>query len=76
MRFYEIEAAMKYSYYAGKDGWEQTRLIAYLIAQTNSTKTLKLTDIMKFHWEEVGDTAISNADIERLRKKAETYNKG
>lgn len=65
---------MDYEYLAYKDSWEQSRLIAYMIAQTNSTKRLKLTDILKFHWEENNtDTAISTADVNRLREKAKQY---
>ena len=64
---------MEYAYYAYKDGWEQARLISYLIAQTNSTNKLKLTDILKFNWEDEVDTSISNEDVERLKQKAQLY---
>lgn len=65
---------MEYEYYAHKDGWEQARLVAYMIAQTNSTKQLKLTDILKFHWEkDEAITSISNEDVARLRDKAKQY---
>lgn len=61
---------MEYEYYAHKDGWEQARLVAYLIAQTNSTKQLKVTDILKFAWDSDTDTSISNEDVDRLKEKA------
>lgn len=65
---------MDYDYLAYKDGWEQSRLVAYMIAQTNSTKRLKLTDILKFHWDdEEAVTSISNEDVARLRDKAKQY---
>ncbi len=65
---------MDYEYLAYKDSWEQSRLIAYMIAQTNSTKRLKLTDILEFQWEDKNaDTAISNEDVARLREKAKQY---
>lgn len=64
---------MEYEYYAHKDGWEQARLVAYLIAQTNSTKQLKVTDILKFAWDSDTDTSISNEDVARLRDKAKQY---
>lgn len=77
MEMYEIRAIMDYQYYAYKDGWEQSRLVAYLIAQSNSTKKIKLTDIMRFYWddekEEASDTSISTEDINRLRQKAQQY---
>lgn len=65
---------MEYEYLSYKDSWEQSRLIAYMIAQTNSTKRLKLTDILEFQWEDKNaDTAISNEDVARLREKAKQY---
>lgn len=72
---YEVRAAMKYGYYANKDGWEQARFIAYITAQCNSTKKLSLSDIMQFYWEEQqkDSTAMSNADLERLKEKAKQY---
>lgn len=77
MEIYEVQAAMKYDYYAHKDDWEQTRLLAYIIAQANSTKKLKLSDIMEFYWEkdikEPTDTYISDDDVKRLKEKAKQY---
>ena len=79
MQWYEIGAALKYQYYAVKDGWEQARLISFLIAQSNSTKKLKMEDILEFPWEKNSNepiedrTMITKEDIERLRKEAEKY---
>lgn len=78
MQMYEVRAILKYEYLANKDSWEQARLISYLIAQTNSRKKLKLTDITKFYWEDesdesTSDTSMSNADLARLREKAKQY---
>ena len=73
---YELNAAMKYSYYAVKDSWEQARLIAYIVAQCNSKKTLKMQDIMEFFWEKetnIEDTKITKEEIEMLKKQAEQY---
>lgn len=77
MEMYEVRALLDYEYYSHKDDWEQARLIAYLIAQVNSRKTLRLKDITEFYWEkergEEGDTSISREDIERLKNKAQAY---
>ncbi len=75
MELYEVKAVMQYEYLAYKDSWEQARLIAYMIAQTNGTKRLKLSDILNFHWEKESDsdTSLSNEDVERLRQKAKQY---
>ena len=75
MQMYEIRSVMDYEYYANKDSWEQTRLIAYLIAQVNSKKQLKQSDIMQFYWEkeETKRPTTNKADIERLKAKAQQY---
>lgn len=75
MQMYEVRAALKYQHFAFRDNWEQSRMIAYIIAQCNSTKKLKPSDIMKFYWDkpEEDDTFISNADVERLKEKAKQY---
>lgn len=77
MEWYEISAALKYQYYSIKDGWEQARLISFLIAQTNSKRSLKFEDIMVFPWEKEENTQekqkITKEDIERLKQKAEEY---
>ena len=77
MQWYEINAAMKYHYYSIKDGWEQARLIAYMIAQVNSKRTLKMDEIVKFPWEEKDDepakTSITKEEIEQLERDAQEY---
>ena len=67
---------MKYSFYKNNVDWEIGRLISFLIAQTNSKKKLKLTDIMEFDWEkEEKITTITTEEIEMLRKQASEYEK-
>ena len=74
MQQYEIKSLMDYCYYKHKENWEQTRLISYLIAQTNSKKKLKLQDIIKFKWEtENESTKITNDEINELAKQAEMF---
>lgn len=76
MELYEAQVALKYGYYASKDTWEANRLVAYIIAQVNSKKRLKIEDIIKFPWENEDIEKVqstSKADLERLRKKAENY---
>lgn len=47
------------------------RFLAYVIAQTQSTKELKITDIMKFEWDEKNEATNmpSKADIKALKDK-------
>lgn len=78
MEMYEVKSVMKYQHYSIKEDWEQARFISYLIAASNSTKKLKITDILKFPWDNEKDnqkhvTSISNEDIKRLKEKAQQY---
>ena len=79
MEWYEINSAMKYQYYSFKDGWEQARLIAYMVAQVNSKRTLKMDEILPFPWEKEDEeehiTSITKEEIEQLKKEAEAYMK-
>ena len=51
MKPYELSIICESLHLKVKDSWEQARMISYMIAQTNSTKRLKPTDIIKFAWE-------------------------
>ena len=77
MEFYEIDVILETLHYRHRDSWEQTRMICYVLAQSNSTKTIKPTDIIRFPWDtemfESGDTLVKAEDIERLKKKSEQY---
>lgn len=78
MEWYEISAIMKYQYYSVKDGWEQARLVAYMVAQVNSKRTLTMTDILQFPWEKEEDvivhkTDITKEEIEELKAEAQKY---
>ena len=77
MQMYEIDACLDGMSMCYKQDWEQCRMITYMIAQTNSTKKLKPSDIMSFAWDKEDDTEhdtfISNDDIERLKEKSNKY---
>ena len=77
MQMYEVQPLITSMHLKHRDSWEQSRMIAYIIAQVNSRKKLNPTDIIKFAWdneEEMNkETSMSNEDIERLRKKAKEY---
>lgn len=71
---------MKYSHYRNKESWEQARLISYLIAQTHSSKKLKVEEIIKFPWEKEENKPIENDqitqdDIDFLEQQAEEFKK-
>lgn len=77
MKMYEVRAVLEYGYYKDQENWEQTRLTAYVQAQTNSTKKLKPTDIVKFPWEnengkpKAKPEVMSDTDLDRLKGKAQ-----
>jgi hypothetical protein len=81
MKMYEIRALMKYSHYKNMDSWSQSRMIAYIVAQSNSTKKMKPSDIMEFPWEKVQENAsneeiaVSKEEIESLKDKAKQFEK-
>lgn len=73
MTFGEVETFLMGFNRRNRDTWEQTRIIGYIIAQANSTKKLKQTDILRFPWDESKedrDTHVSDEEIARLRAKA------
>ncbi len=76
MQTYELPPLINNLYRKDKESWEQARLVAYVIAQSNSTKRLKPTDILSFNWdkpESDKETSISSSEIARLRDKANQY---
>lgn len=69
---WEVQDIYNNLQYADCISWEQTRYLMYTIAQVNSRKSLKVTDIMKFSWDSGGvETTITNEDIKRLKEKAQ-----
>ena len=70
---YELEAILDNLQLRHKQNWEQTRLLAYIIAQSNSTKKINITDVIKFSWDNAKDETIdimTDEDKNRLRKKS------
>ncbi len=72
MDFIEVESFIDGLNRRNREAWEQTRLLGFIIAQSNSTKTLKQTDILRFPWdeEEKEDTSVTDEEMQRLRAKA------
>lgn len=52
MKPYELSIICSSLHLRIKESWEQARMIAYVTAQSQSTKKMKPTDIIKFAWEE------------------------
>ncbi|MZQ50427.1 MAG: hypothetical protein GT598_15625 [Bacteroidales bacterium] len=53
-----------------KNGWEQTRYIAYVIAATNSDKIKSPKDLLSFTWEIEEEKEIITKE-ERLKREQE-----
>ena len=72
---YEIAPYIRNIHLKSKESWEQARFNAYVTAQVNSSKKLKVTDILEFEWDKKKPekTSISNDDVQRLRNKAKQY---
>lgn len=51
LRDYELNIVLSNLQYADRPQWEQTRLLGYINAQTQSTKRLDFSDICTFPWE-------------------------
>ena len=52
MKFYELSPILKNLNVSVKNDWEIARQISYIIAQSQSTKKIKPSDIMLFPWDE------------------------
>ena len=77
MQWYGVDSCLEGLRNKEKTGWEQTRFLGFITAQTQSTKQLKPTDILSFDWDNVSkETTVTNEDRERLKEKAiQTLNK-
>lgn len=52
MKYYELKPILKNLNVSVKNDWEIARQISYIIAQSQSTKKIKPSDIMLFPWDE------------------------
>lgn len=70
MKFYEIEALIENLWMKNKESWEQTRVQAYITAQTQSTKKIDMNDMMSFPWEKkVEKIEDTPEEIDMMRKE-------
>lgn len=70
MKFYEIDCLIENLWMKNKEAWEQTRVQAYITAQTQSTKKIDMNDMMSFPWEKKAEKIEdTKEDIEAMRKE-------
>lgn len=79
MQEYEVYMFYDNLKYTDRPEWEQTRLIMYILAQTNSKKKLEITDLIKFPWDSEGGESETIEDTTEnrnsLREKAKQFEK-
>lgn len=52
LKYYELKPILKNLNVSVKNDWEIARQVSYIIAQSQSTKKIKPSDIMQFPWDE------------------------
>lgn len=79
MSLEECEAFIRGRNESKRDSWEQTRMLGYLIAQVNSSKHLKPSDIMTFPWDnekkEAKPDMPTEDELAELRAEAAEWSK-
>lgn len=80
LKMYELNWLLPNLYYATKAQLESTRFISYIIAQSQATKPIKLTDIMQFEWDKKETKNNTSKlppkqEIERLKQKVKAREK-
>ncbi len=77
MAVYEINALMRHADRRERGDWERTRTIAFTVAQSQSTKRIKPTDVLSFPWddttEDERETEMTADDLSRLERKVQQY---
>ena len=72
MKTYEATEILGSIQYRERDSKDMARMIAQIIAQINSKKTIKSTDIVKFPWDDDKPVAVvTDEEREQLAKRAE-----
>lgn len=75
MEPFEAAAILQNSDMATRDAWERTRVLAYVMAQSNSSKTLSPADVLPLPWD-ASDGAdniqtMTQEDYDRLRQQTQ-----
>lgn len=75
MTFYEVSTLLENLWMKEKESWEQTRTVAFVTAQSQSTKKLDMKSMMTFPWEkgvdEYEDTPEEREAVRREMKEME-----
>lgn len=72
MKIYEATEFLGFIQYRGRDNKDVGRMIAQIIAQVNSKKTIAPTDIAEFPWDgNKSVPVVTDEEREQLAKRAE-----
>lgn len=77
MQIYEITALIQHRDLKYREQWEMTRLLGYITAQSHTTKRIKITDIIKFSWDnernETDPDTPTKEQVNQLAEMAKAY---
>jgi hypothetical protein len=73
--YYLIDLYSKQYFEVHKNGWEQTRVIAYITAQCQSSKKIKADEFIPFAWNSQKQKGTEKIDREQKRKMLEKMKK-
>ncbi len=69
MQPYELYPILSNLHLKVKGDWERTRNIMYAVCQSQSTKHLKVTDIMSLPWDDADNQMVRNVKKVELTKE-------
>ena len=69
MQPYELYPILSNLHLKVKCDWERTRNIMYAVCQSQSTKHLNVTDIMRFPWDDADNQMVRNIKKVELTKE-------
>lgn len=68
MDWHEVGLLLDQLEYSNRDSWEQTRLTMWAILQSQSSKRIKVTDVLPFSWDKVKEVKeITRNDVEEFK---------
>lgn len=70
MDWHEVALLLDQLEYSNRDSWEQTRLQMWAVLQSQSSKRIKVTDVLPFSWDKTKEVKeITRNDIEEFKRR-------
>lgn len=76
MKLYEANMLIENITYVDRSEWERTRLNMWATIQSQSTKKINISDLMKFEWENDAhehNSILTDNDKVKLQQRAQKY---